>query len=369
MAKIFLPQFLDESGINAQCLNAKALMKYFSSQLFDVHAMHDDPVSNELARKSFIHLHQVWPWRFWRLRLFLQYLASYDAIFYPNADVADVLGLKYRQLIRRKHKIITTLEGLVGDGQREKEYSNQAGHPVYCQRVSRTRLARCDYLLEKADLVIAISPFLAKMGQQRYGDKFVVLPLGIDNSIFYADSKMEKPDRPRVVSAGTVKKNKRPKVFYQLAKRHSQADFYWYGDGIMRKELARQAIKEGITNLYFPGSLSNDQLAIEFRKANIFVLPSKTEGVPKVTQEAAACGLPLITYGCYEAPSVVPDVNGFAIWDDEQLSDKVAYLLDDLAIAKKMGEQGAKMAQDWSWATVAKQWQTCISSEISRATR
>ena len=41
-----------------------------------------------------------------------------------------------------------------------------------------------DALYRRADHVIAISPFLAEMGRRRYGDKFSVVPLGINDSIF-----------------------------------------------------------------------------------------------------------------------------------------------------------------------------------------
>lgn len=357
-----MPRFLDKTAINAQCLNAKALMQYFTAENMNISSMHSETVSEALKNKTFLNLVKVWPWRFWRLRLTIQYFRSYDIVFYPNADIADIIGLKIRRFFGMKSKMITTLEGLVGNEQREKLYSNIVGHPVFCQRIPKEHLERTDYILHNADCIIAISPFLAKIGMSTFGDKFIVLPLGIDTSIFYNQEPRTKNIRPQVVSAGSLEKNKRPHVFVDLAKKYPQSDFIWYGDGVLRRDLVADCRKNNISNLSFPGSLQNKALATAFRMANIFVLPSKSEGVPKVTQEAAACGLPVILFGFYEAPSVIDKLNGFVVWSDSELIEKVGLLLDSPSISLTQGKMGAKMGKQWDWKIVAKLWEKQITN-------
>jgi len=150
----------------------------------------------------------------------------------------------------------------------------------------------------------------------------------------------------------------------ELAKRHPEADFVWYG-GHGSQELAIfQAKAEGFGNLSFPGNLQPLELAEAFRSADLFVMPSGSEGVPKVTQEAAACGLPVVLFGYYEAPSVIDGENGYVVWDDEQFYHRVAELLDDAPLRSKMSSKGKSMAQEWSWDVIAPRWEAQILSAI-----
>ena len=74
---------------------------------------------------------------------------------------------------------------------------------------------------------------------------------------------------------------------------------------------------------------------------DIFVLPSHSEGVSLALLEAMAAGLPVIATAVGGLPEVVTDgVNGLLIppQDPEALAQALARLLDDPALAKKLGE-------------------------------
>lgn len=213
-----------------------------------------------------------------------------------------------------------------------------------------------------ADHVIAISPFLAKVGSHLYGDKFSVIPLGVDTQVFYPPAGPRKPGRVRVVSAGTVYPLKRPELFLALAEAIPDADFRWYGGsrGDLLNHLKSEQQKRGINNLEFVGEVTPEELADAFRKADLFVLPSKTEGVPKVSQEAAACRLPLVLFGHYEAPTVVHGENGVVVWDDDELVKTVADLAADREKLAAMGKRSSEMAKEWDWGILAPKWQNEI---------
>lgn len=267
----------------------------------------------------------------------------------------DLAGLRWRKRLGMSAPVVGTLEGLAGNSAREAEYSAVAGHPVYCHHVPAEVIKRIDEYLNQTDHIIAISPFLARMGQSRYGNKISVLPLGIDAKLFFPAARSVNK-RMKVVSAGGVKPNKRPELFLELARRYSQADFTWYGEGDMRGALQAQAVQLGLDNLGFPGPLSPRLLGDAFRKADIFIMPSQSEGVPKVTQEAAACGLAQVIFGYYEALSVVNGQNGFVVWDDEEFFMRVGELIDSPGLVGTLGHAGAEMARVWDWSVVAKMW-------------
>jgi glycosyltransferase involved in cell wall biosynthesis len=157
-----------------------------------------------------------------------------------------------------------------------------------------------------------------------------------------------------------VKSRKNPQVFLRLAARYKQADFVWFGDGQMLRPLAAKAERMALENLRFAGAIEPQLLAEEFRKSSIFVLPSNAEGVPKVTQEAAACGLPIVLNGFYEAPTVIHKGNGLVAWSEEELVEHVGALIHDSETRAKMGERGAAMANEWDWNRIAPQWEELV---------
>jgi sulfoquinovosyltransferase len=112
--------------------------------------------------------------------------------------------------------------------------------------------------------------------------------------------------------------------------------------------------------LTFPGAIDSHRLADAFASADIFVLPSKSEGVPKVTQEAAAAGLAQVVYGYFETPSVVDRANGFVVWNAPEFTARLGQLLNDRELVDRLGSAGAKMAKDWSWDRIAPLWEQRI---------
>lgn len=81
----------------------------------------------------------------------------------------------------------------------------------------------------------------------------------------------------------------------------------------------------------------------EYRKADVFCLPSLFEGYPNVVAEAMSCGLPILCSNVFENPYIVEDgVNGF-LFNPEDIEDiarsikKIATLTRDerLLIGKR----------------------------------
>ena len=91
--------------------------------------------------------------------------------------------------------------------------------------------------------------------------------------------------------------------------------FDWYGDkkhnaayfAEIEKEYQQLDIADYLS-LHDP----NQKIEEEYRKADIFCLPSLFEGYPNVVAEAMSCGLPILCSNVYENPYIVEEgVNGF----------------------------------------------------------
>jgi len=357
--RVLVPRILDANNFNAQNLNAKAMLSRFTDDHCQWVSTYYNHPALDVQSNPNVSLVKLWRWRLWAWRMFLLYQQSADAVFYPGMESIDHQGLKWRERLRRKVPVIATMEGLVGDQAREDELSKVAGHEVKCHRVPDGAVKRIDAILHDADHVIAISPFLKQMGEHLYGDKFSIIPLGIDGSVFHARHRKQQ-ERFTVVCAGTVYPRKRPELFIDLAEAYPEADFVWYGDGPIKNALQDEIESRNIHNLSFPGGLTSSELAERFRSADLFVLPAHSEGVPKVAQEAAACGLPVILFGFYEAPTLVDGVNGYVIWDDRILFQRAGELINNPDRAMGMGEKSAQMAFEWDWNVVAPKWEAEI---------
>lgn len=362
---VVVPRIVDEENHNAQNLNAKSLLARFDSDSYTWVVTHYGRPDSAVLNRRNVRLVRLWPHRFWTLRMWLLYLQAAHVLFYPGVEAIDLAGVRWRKALYRRRPIVATLEGLAGTEATEMRLTQWAGHPVYCQRVDIATLSRVEKILELADHVIAISPFLADWGRHRYGEKFSYLPLGIDTAVFYP-AFAEKTGRKRVVAAGRLEMHKRPELFLAMAERMPEADFVWYGDGSMRHTLSQRAATRGMSNVSFPGGLPPARLAEEFRRADVLAIPSKSEGVPKVSQEAAACGLPVVLFGYYESPTVKDGVNGFVAWNDEQFVNRVAELLVDSGRASMMGQNGARLGKEWDWDALAPKWESTITGVIGR---
>ncbi|MCP9773922.1 glycosyltransferase family 4 protein [Synechococcus sp. Tobar12-5m-g] len=104
---------------------------------------------------------------------------------------------------------------------------------------------------------------------------------------------------------------------------------------------------EGPTYL---GQVPRSQVREEFRRADVFVLPTLAEGMALVHLEAMACGVPVITTP--HCGSVVRDgVDGFIvpIRDAQALAERIHQLLEDRTLRERMGAAARQRAQEFTW--------------------
>jgi glycosyltransferase involved in cell wall biosynthesis len=373
--RLYIPRFADAANLNAQAKNVQNILRRWRSSDWRPLVLAAGPPDPLVAANPNVSLLRItsrghpFPsvrrlFSTWFLaQLYLAFFRRADAVFYPGGHHwIDWLALRTRSLPGLRVPVIATFEGLAGslrDDSRDVFYSRAAGHQVCTQRLPPRVLQRLDDIYRMSTHIIAISPFLGRMAASRYGDKVSVLPLGVDISLFRR-SDFGGRERSRVICAGNVSAHKRPQVFLRLGREFPNADFVWFGDGDLRQSMLREIASQGLSNIRFPGAVPPPELGREFVASDIFAFPSMAEGVPKVTQEAAAAGLPQVIFGFYEAPSVVDGRNGFVVWNDDELCERVGQLLSDPDLVARMGRAGQLMAQHWSWDILAPQWEEKI---------
>lgn len=109
--------------------------------------------------------------------------------------------------------------------------------------------------------------------------------------------------------------------------------FDWYGDkkhnAAYFEEIEKEYQQLDIAD-YMTLHDSNQKIEEEYRKADIFCLPSLLEGYPNVVVEAMSCGLPILCSNVYENPYIVEDGgNGFLF--DPKKPEAIADAINKMA--------------------------------------
>jgi glycosyltransferase involved in cell wall biosynthesis len=160
-----------------------------------------------------------------------------------------------------------------------------------------------------------------------------------------------KPGDTIVLGAGRLSPEKGISVLIEAAKRVIDAEpgarFAVFGDGTLQPALQRQIDAADLNGLFvLPGFRSDlDQL---MPCADLFVLPSFTEGLPNVVLEASAAGVPVVATAVGGTPEAVADgKTGFLVppGDPVRLSERIAQLLGNAEERRRMGDAGRKYVQ------------------------
>jgi len=119
------------------------------------------------------------------------------------------------------------------------------------------------------------------------------------------------------------------------------------GDGPERSRYEVLATERGLKNVYFEGNQNAEKLCEYYTMADIFVLTSLIEVWGLVVNEAMACGLPVLCSSMAGAARdlVREGINGYTFdpYNASELADKLALLLNDEVLRKKMGDQSRQI--------------------------
>lgn len=208
---------------------------------------------------------------------------------------------------------------------------------------------------------VELPDLLKKLGVPK--EKILALPsLYID-----LDTFRPMPDEPReydVIFVGRLVANKGIFTLLdaigQVQVTHPQVRLGILGYGPLQAAIEARievlGLKDHVTIIPRVGSAI--ELAQYYNRAGMLVCASTSEGGPRVTVEAMACAVPVISTPVGIMPELIEDnVNGMLFqWDAAQLADKVRLLMYDDTLRKRIGENGRKVAQQFSADYVIEQY-------------
>ncbi len=192
-----------------------------------------------------------------------------------------------------------------------------------------------------------------------YGDKFRVVPNGINTDVFYPVPEIRRqPNRIMVTnSADTPLKG----LYYLLkavAEMSKTRDIKLVVIGSPKKKsrivsLIRElGIGRFVT---FTGRITDEAFVTQYAKASLAVVPSLYEGFGLPVGEAMACGVPVVSTTGGALPEVVGDA-GILVPPGDHLAlvKGITTLLDNPDLAKKLGQAGyTRVMEQFSWKHAA----------------
>jgi glycosyltransferase involved in cell wall biosynthesis len=185
-----------------------------------------------------------------------------------------------------------------------------------------------------------------------------ILPVGVDTNLFKPPAARAN-SVPVVLFAGAVIQRKGPQIVVDAAARFPTAIFRIIGapregfDEVLRKRI----LQLGLQNVRLEGPKSQAELLEIMRNSDIFLLPSRLEGIPKVSLEAAATGLPCVVFRDYQTPSVIDGVTGFQVESDDEMMQALGKLISDPCLRERMGKKGREHVKQFDWDIVGQRWQ------------
>lgn len=199
-----------------------------------------------------------------------------------------------------------------------------------------------------------------------------VVANGIDETRFVPDgpaSDLIDTDSPAVLFVGRLTEGKRPGDAIAAVERVREtipdATLYLAGDGELRGDLEATVAERGLTDaVRFLGHVEYDAMPALYRTADVLVLPSRAEGMPRTVLEALSTGTPVVTSDLPQLQSIT-DTAGASVpvGDVPELATELHAILDDAEAARAMGRRGREIVtQQYTWSeTVAKTTDTLAS--------
>ena len=225
------------------------------------------------------------------LRLHKKY--SYNAVWSIMAHSAGVSGGLFK-MFKPQIPYLLTL---------------QEGDPV--KHIKRVMLPIYPFFIQgfkKADRIQTISTYLAKWGVvMGFNGKPIVIPNGVNIKLFSKEysrreletlkQKLEKKINSvfLITTSRLVNKNGIDSVIKALSFLPENVSFLILGEGPEEENLKKLALEEGVmSRVRFLGNVEQKEIPKYLKVSDVFIRPSRSEGMGNSFIEAMASGVPII---------------------------------------------------------------------------
>jgi glycosyltransferase involved in cell wall biosynthesis len=210
-------------------------------------------------------------------------------------------------------------------------------------------------LRRAAAVIVTTEELRAHVATIARADRIHLIPNGVDLARFAPAERGGGP-RGRILYIGRLSEEKNLSTLVTAVaavQGRLPAELVLIGAGPLRERLEAQARAAGV-RAEFPGVVEHQLVPAWLRQADAFVLPSFTEGHPKVLLEAMAAGLPCVASDCPGNRALVRDEETGLLFDARDpatLAARLERVLTDEPLAAALGRRGHDLvARDYDLA-------------------
>ncbi len=274
-----------------------------------------------------------------------------------------LISKRFRPDLIHAQAIITGLPALIAKRVTGRPYLVWArGGDVYSPGLFKGPISRA--IIQNADSVIALTADMKKEMQKVCNRDIHVIGNGVEPERFARPGKTEArgklhigADEKVLIFAGSLVPVKGLIYLIEavniITQQQPEARLLILGDGKERHSLETLVARLGLEKcVTFTGRVDNAAVPEFLAAADVFVLPSLSEGFPNVIAEAMACGLPVVCTRIRGIPEIVADgVNGFLVAprNPAELADKIVSLLSNGALREEISATNKAWAKANSW--------------------
>ena len=201
--------------------------------------------------------------------------------------------------------------------------------------------------LRRADVVRTISAYTTELIRPLGREPAAVFPAYVDLSAFLERPPAPLPDRHLVLFVGVLERYKGVDLladaWRQVAGRVGGAVLHVVGDGPDAATIERLGVR-------WDRRLRSEEVARALDEASLLVLPSRSEGLPRIVIEAFCRGRAVVGTRAGGIPDIVEDtVNGLLVpaEDPPALAAALIRCLEDRALLERLSEGARSSAEPW----------------------
>ncbi len=210
-------------------------------------------------------------------------------------------------------------------------------------------------LWKNAAALVANSEGLKEFAQKFYDKKPIeVICNGVDTGYFYPDDTKRDGAVINLLFVSRLIERKGLQFVIPLLKQIQEkagkpVRLTIVGDGPYRETLQEIAEQCGVMDMVrFEGQKNKNELLAYYQAGDVFVFPSKREGMPNAVLEAMACGLPIAMTPCEGSKELI-DANGCCVPVEEMLDGIITCIQQESIFSRRSVEL---VEQKFAWAQV-----------------
>jgi glycosyltransferase involved in cell wall biosynthesis len=214
-------------------------------------------------------------------------------------------------------------------------------------------------VFEDCHLVLAPSASVAELLRQKGLRRVHVWPRGVDVERFHPERRSDewrleicgrsRKGLPLILYVGRLAREKNLQTLVDVARQMKGVHWVLVGDGPERGALA-EGLRGSVCT--FTGYLTGEDLATAYASADVFFMPSTTEGCPNAVMEAFASGLPVVGADAFGTGDLIAESGAglaFSPSSTREAREALEALLGDQEMWRLCRVRGRAFAEARSW--------------------